>query len=152
MSVSLFVQYIMLVVYGAIFLRVLADAVYQPRRTTTNIAVFFGLPCVVLITTLLTMVGIVPNHPIVSAINRALLLSSCYMLLRLVSDFAEVPPRLLGIGAVGLVILSTGSFLWLSPRPPWLIWLQLSFCLGLKLYAARAFWRAAIPVPFHRPG
>ena len=143
MTVTSFVQYILCGMYVAIFLRVLADAIQQPRRTTITIAVFFGLPCGVILITLLTAFGVLVYGPTLSAINRALILASCYMLLRLVSDFAEVPPQMLDTAAVLLVMLSVGSFVWLSPRPIWLVVGQSSFFVGLKLYAAQAFWRAA---------
>ena len=143
MTITLFVQYILCGVYVAIFLRVLADAIRQPRRTTITIAVFFGLPCGVILITVLTAVGALVYGPTLSAINRALILTSCYMLLRLVSDFAEVSPRLLGTAAVLVVMLSVSSFVWLSPRPIWLVVGQSSFFVGLELYAAQAFWRAA---------
>ena len=143
MTITLFVQYILCGVYVAIFLRVLADVIRQPRRTTITIAVFFGLPCGVILITVLTAVGALVYGPTLSAINRALILTSCYMLLRLVSDCAEVSPRLLGTAAVLVVMLSVSSFVWLSPRPIWLVVGQSSFFVGLKLYAAQAFWWAA---------
>ena len=92
MNTADLVTYITWTVYCAIFLATAVHAVREPRRANINIALFFGLSAQVIIASVLQLLGYLSRGFLSQAINVTLVLSLPYVLLRLVDDFARVPP------------------------------------------------------------
>jgi len=143
MSAQEFVRNLTWIVYVLIFLYVAQQAVREPRRATIDSALFFALSTLVIVNSLLAELELLPQSTLLGAINGTLVLSLSYVLLRLVDDFARVPPYLLALAGGILLLLCLGLFVFDRPRPVWLTVLQVVYFVGLQLYAALAFVRAS---------
>src|SRR4051794_24546587 len=86
------VQYLTWLVYIAIFLVTTIEAFRTPRRTNIDIALLFAVPAIVIADSVLISIGVLHSSLISNNINGILILSISYILLRLVADFAVVPP------------------------------------------------------------
>ena len=147
MSAQVLVRDLTWIVYLLIFLYVGRESLREPRRTTIDIALFFGLIAFVIILSVLSEIGFFPDNTLLGAIIGTLVLSVSYVLLRLVDDFARVPPRWLALAGVVVAALCLGFFVFTPPRPAWLTVLQVTYFVGVQIYAAIAFLRAS-----HRTG
>src|SRR4051794_15638175 len=99
------VQYLTWLVYIAIFLVGTIEAFRTPRRTNIDIALLFAVPAVIIADTILTSIGVLHASIISNNINGTLILSISYILLRLVSDFAVVPPAFVHAMGACLIVL-----------------------------------------------
>ncbi|HZG69132.1 MAG TPA: hypothetical protein VEZ12_20535, partial [Herpetosiphonaceae bacterium] len=143
MSVEQLVRYLTWIVYFGVFLVVGARALREPRRATIDIALFFLLPALVVVTSTLLELHFFAQSKLLSAINGGLILGSSYLLLRLVGDFTIIPTLLLRTSEIILLVLVAGLFVWSPPRPGWLTSLVVFFFVVPQLYAAVQFTRAS---------
>jgi len=139
MTAEALVEYITWIVYFAIFVIVVRQALRDPRESNINIAFFFGVPALIIVENVLAALGQFYPTALSGAVNGALFLSLSYLLLRLVADFSSVPPLLMRATEVALVLLSAGLFVWDDPRPWWFTALVVLFFSGLQAYGAYAF-------------
>lgn len=143
MSGDQFLAYLTWVVFIALFVLVLRMALRRPLGTNINLALLFAMPTLIIGIGAAVSLGVVGPSPLLNAINTSLLLTSAYVMLRLADDFTTAPRWLLRAAAVGLALLIVLSFAFAPPRPPWIGVAHLIYFVGLQLYAAVAFVRAA---------
>jgi signal transduction histidine kinase len=136
--VQLLTQGLFVVIFGIVAVK----AVYQPRRTNLDIALLFGA-CTLIVaeTWVVAALGIAQSH-VLTAATGSLLMALPYLLLRLVDDFAGVPPALMRCAEVGLALAVLSLWVLLA-FPVWLSLLCVAYFVGLTLYVARAFVGAA---------
>lgn len=142
MSAIQLVQDITWLVYFGIFLVVTIQVSKHPHRANIDIFLFFAVPALIILESLLDNFHIFAVSRIANAINGTLILSLSYILLRLVDDFTHVRREFMGAAAVGLIILSAGLFVFEQP-PLWVTALQVIYFVGLQLYAAAVFVHAS---------
>lgn len=143
MSAEQLVRYLTWIFYFGIFLVVGTRAVREPRRSNINIALFFLLPALVIVTSTLSELHFFERSTLLGSVNGGLILGISYVLLRLVDDFATIPTWILRGSEVAVVLLIAGLFIFDPPRPGWLTVLQLFFFVAPQLYAAVQFYRAS---------
>ena len=130
-------------VYVLIFLVVAAEAVRRPSRANVNIALLFGATALIIALGWIRTALHITLPPALTALTGALLMALPYLLLRLVDDFAAVPRLLMRGAEVGLVLAVAGLFLGPAPLPAPLTLLYVAYFVGLEIYAALKFVRAA---------
>lgn len=143
MSADLLIRDLTWLFYFFVFVYVTWQALREPRRANVDIALFFGLTALVIVNSVLADLRLVPVTPLLGALNGTFVLALSYVLLRLVDDFATVPRWLLLLALVLLIPLCSGLFVFEPPRPGWLTILQVAYFVGIQLYGATMFIRAA---------
>ncbi|MBA3944619.1 MAG: GAF domain-containing protein [Herpetosiphonaceae bacterium] len=143
MSAETLLQYLNWLVFLVIFASTLLQAIRRPLPANIDIALLFGVPALVILIGLLSLIGSSPMPAWLNAVSGSLILSISYLLLRLVDDFATVPVALLASAPVLLVALCVPLFVVAPPLPGWLTALQIAYFVLLQLYAGIAFVRAA---------
>lgn len=118
-------------------------AVRFPLRSNIHTALLFSAPAASVVLTIATMLGFISDGPLINGLSSSLIIAIPYLLLHLVDDFVGVPRRLLFGAGVGLGLLVLASFAFAPPRPAWYSPVALAYIVGLFLYGARAFVRAA---------
>ena len=99
-----FLNFVTQATFVVVFLVTAAAAVRSPRRAKVDTALFFGALAVIIALQWLSAAGVLPTHPVLSALSGALLMALPYLMLRLVDDFSGVPARIMGVAAGGLVL------------------------------------------------
>ena len=128
--------------YVLLFLIVGAQALRRPLRATWDIALFFGATTlIVLELQFVAFTG--ATSTLLTAIVGTLALALPYLLLRLVADFAHVPPVLMRVAEVGLVLIAAALFLAPEPTPLPLVQILVAYFVVLAAYGAVAFVRGA---------
>ncbi len=119
MSADELVEYLTWLVYLAIFISVVRDAIHDPTRANINIAVFFGLPTLIILLNVaeLPAIHLFESNFLIDGLRGASVLTLSFVLLRLVKDFADVSATLMRIATVGWLLLTAALFLFVSPRP-----------------------------------
>jgi signal transduction histidine kinase len=109
-----------------------------------DIALFFGASALIIAFGWISdLLHLVPDR-LMAAVASTLLMALPYLLLRLVHDFAAVPPLLMWGAAVGLAACAVGLFLGQpSTWPLWLILLYVAYFVGLVGYTTARFIEAA---------
>jgi signal transduction histidine kinase len=98
------IQFLSSTLYVLIFLAVLLRVVRRPTPAHVDMALFFGAAALLIVLGALpTVLGIAPPWWL-GDITGALLMSLAYLLLRLASEFANVPPAIMRASEVGLVL------------------------------------------------
>jgi signal transduction histidine kinase len=138
-----FLAYLTWAVFLALFALVLRMALRQPLWANLNLLLFFAMPAAIIGIGIAAALGLVQPGPIPNAVNTSLLLTSAYAMLRLADDYTTAPRWLLRLAGPALALLIILSFVFAPPRPPWIGLAHLLFFVGLELYAAVAFVRAA---------
>jgi signal transduction histidine kinase len=135
-------QYLTWAVYGAVFVAVAVRTVRLPTRAHADMALFFG--AVALLILLGAAATLAPTRPLwLSVATAALLLALPWLLLRLVAEFATVPPWLtLGAPAGWLLAVAAVAAL-PPPLPPPAALLMVAYFVALMGYDAWALLRAA---------
>ena len=129
-------------IYVLLFLSVGAQALRRPLRATWDIALFFGATTlIVLELQFVAFTG--ATSALLTAIVGTLALALPYLLLRLVGDFAHVPPVLMRVAEVGLVLIAGALFLAPEPTPLPLVLILVAYFVVLAAYGAVAFVRGA---------
>ena len=129
-------------IYVLLFLIVGAQALRRPLRATWDIALFFGATTlIVLELQFVAFTG--ATSTLLTAIVGTLALALPYLLLRLVADFAHVPPVLMRVAEVGLVLIAAALFLAPEPTPLPLVLILVAYFVVLAAYGAVAFVRGA---------
>ena len=131
------------VIFVLIFIVVAVLAIRRPLRANIDIAFFFGCLAALVGEQLIAQVLGVTPHPAVTIVLVALLLALPYLLLRLLEDFSGVPSPVMRGSEAGLVVLVLAFIFVPQPLPPWLTVVFIAYFLGLALYAAVGFVRAA---------
>lgn len=104
MNADAFIQSLTDILFVLIFLLVLIRMVQRPRRANVDATLLFGAVAFIVAETWISHAfGAKPSGLVEVAIT-SLLMALPYLLLRLIDDYTGVPPRLLGAGAVGLVL------------------------------------------------
>src|SRR5688572_24917089 len=103
LSADQFLNYLTQATFFAVFLLTAWAAVRVPRRARINTALFFGVLAFIIAMQWLTAAIHLPANPAFGALTGGLLMTMPYLMLRLVADFSDVPPRVMTGGAVGLV-------------------------------------------------
>jgi signal transduction histidine kinase len=142
MTATTLLQYIIWLLFGFIFVRVLHDAIRQPTRSTIDIALFFGALALVFFNAALSQFNILPSSRALALLNTVLVLSLSYLVIRLVADFMPTPPMVLWLAGALFVISSVSMAVFPPPRPTWLTLLIVIAFVSFQLYAAAAFFRA----------
>jgi signal transduction histidine kinase len=130
-------------IFVLIAIVVTRDAMRQPRRTTSDIALLFGAVA------LLVGVGWVDEAlgstagRLTNAFSSSLILSLPYLLVRLVADFTAVPERLPAPAAGGLAVAVIALFALPTPYPGVVALFFVLYFVGLITYVAVAFNRVA---------
>jgi signal transduction histidine kinase len=137
------VQFLTQVLYVAIFVLVAFQAARRPFRTNVDIALLFGAISLVISIQWYgaALRGEVP--PVVGAIAGSLLMALPYLLLRLLDDFAGVPPLLVRGSEIGLILSVVVLLLIPPPLPVPLTLALVAYFVGLIAYVALAFIRQA---------
>src|SRR5690606_25842583 len=135
MSAADLIQYLTWLVYLAIFVVALSQAIVHPRRTNIDIALLFGILAFIIADSLLADLGLYTLPPALALRNGALILAMAYVLLRLVDDFTNVPKIFMHTMSVCLVFACAGLLL-PQPAPIWVTVGQVVFFVGLQVYAA----------------
>lgn len=143
MTLEQFIQYLSWIIYLTLFLVLVRRAIQHPLRANVDMALLFSAPTAIIGIGLLAALGLIHSGPLPNAINTALLLIMGYLLLRLVDDFAGVPPVLLRGAAVVLAGLVLGTFAFSPPRPVVLTLLQIAYLVGALLYTTVIFIRSS---------
>src|SRR4051794_28567821 len=104
MSASQFVQYLTQALYLLISLVVIHAAARRPTRARMDIAIFFGVITLIFAESWALKALGVRAGPGLAAVSQVLLMALPYLLIRLVSDFAVVPPLIMRGGELGLVL------------------------------------------------
>jgi signal transduction histidine kinase len=143
MSAEQLVRYLTWIFYVGIFLVVAVRALREPHRSNINIALFFLLPALVILTSTLAELHFFGQSPLLPMFNGSLILTLSYVLLRLVDDFAALRPVMLRAAEASLILLIAALFVWDAPRPGWVTALQVFYFVALQLYAAVQFFRAS---------
>jgi signal transduction histidine kinase len=143
MTASQLLQALTQITYVVIFLVVAVEAARRPRRATIDTALLFGATTIVIMIGWLTATLRLPASPALGVLNGALVMALPYLLLRLVDDFATVPPRVLRGAAAGLALAVAGLAAIPPPLPVWLVSLYVAYFAGLEGYAAVMFVLAA---------
>ncbi|HEV8634564.1 MAG TPA: ATP-binding protein [Chloroflexota bacterium] len=142
MSADSLLQLLTQLLFFGIFVAVLARAIRRPLASHVDTAVFFGVIALLVIEQWIQpLIGDEPG-PIVSALNGGLFMALPYLMLRLLDDFAGVPPPVKRTAEAGLALSVLGLFL-ARPLPPWATLLYVAYFLALQLYVAVAFVREA---------
>src|SRR4051812_8071231 len=142
MTAGELIQYLSWAIYALIFVLVTARAARRPLRANVDIALFFSVPALIILLSVAGLLGLIRmDQPVPNAISVTLLLSICYMLMRLVDDFAYVSKWLMRVAGGGLVLLVAATFVLHMPRPFALSILQLIYLLSFLAYTAIAFVR-----------
>jgi len=129
-------------IYVLLFLIVGAQALRRRLRATWDIALFFGATTlIVLELQFVAFTG--ATSALLTAIVGTLALALPYLLLRLVGDFAHVPPVLMRVAEVGLVLIAGALFLAPEPTPLPLVLILVAYFVVLAAYGAVAFVRGA---------
>jgi signal transduction histidine kinase len=129
-------------IYVLLFLIVGAQALRRPLRASWDIALFFGATTlIVLEVQFVAFTG--ATSTLLTAIVGTLALALPYLLLRLVADFAHVPPVLMRVAEVGLVLIAAALFLAPEPTPLPLVLILVAYFVVLAAYGAVAFVRGA---------
>jgi signal transduction histidine kinase len=143
MSADVLIRNLTWLFYLFVFLYVTGEALRDSRRANIDIALFFGLTALVIMSSVLADLRMVPTTSLLGALNGTLVLSLSYVLLRLVDDFATVPRWLLLLALALLGPLCGSLFVFNPPRPGWLIILQVAYFVGIQTYGAAMFIRTA---------
>src|SRR3954453_23024783 len=147
MSASQFVQYLTQALYLLISLVVVRAAARRPTRARIDIAIFFGVITLIFAESWALKALGVRAGPGLTAVSQVLLMALPYLLIRLVSDFAVVPPLIMRGGELGLVLsiiaILVFHLVFHSDLPVILTLLMVLYFLGLNVYVAVAFLRAA---------
>lgn len=143
MSASQFLQYLTQMLYVLISLVVTGAAVRRPTRARIDIAAFFGIVTLIIAESWLIRVLGVQTEAWLTITTQILLMALPYILVRLVNDFATVPPLVLRGAEVGLALAIIAVVAVPSPLPVILILLLVLYFCGFNLYVAVAFLRAA---------
>lgn len=115
----------------------------RPLRANVDAALLFALPVAIDVADIAEAVLGATSRPLLSAVRWSLVMLWPYFLLRLVQDFADVPRWLVGGALAATVLLAAATFMFLDPRPVWVVVLGALYVLGVSLYAAAAFARQA---------
>lgn len=142
MTTEQLLELLTLLPFALIFLVVLRDVARNPYRATVNTALFFGaLTLAVTIGWVTDLAGLV-QPAWFEGVTRAMAVALPYILLRLVSDFADVPRWLLRAAEVGLALGLVAVFVWVD-LPPAVTLPIVAYFIVLQLYSALKFFTAA---------
>lgn len=137
MTAAQLVQDLSWATYVTIFVIVAAKAMRSPRRVNIDIALFFSLPMLIVVFTLLAP----PAGSLLSYLVVILLLALPYMLIRLVDDFADVPKWLLYTSEVLLALIVVGTVALGSKQPDWFVTIELFYLIVFLAYGVVGFAR-----------
>jgi signal transduction histidine kinase len=143
MSASQFVQYLTQALYLLISVIVIVTAARRPTRARIDIAIFFGAITLIFAESWVLRAFGVRAGPGLTALIQVLLMALPYLLVRLVSDFATVPPLILRGAELGLVLSVIAILAFQIDLPTVLVLLMVLYFFGLNVYVAVAFLRAA---------
>ena len=143
MSADDLLQFITQALFVLIFFAVLHQAVRQPLRANVDIALLFGVLSLVIAEGWVQRALDIESNRLLTAITGSLIMALPYLLLRLVDDFADVPPWLMHGAEVGLALAVVGLFMLESPLPVPVTLLYVLYFFGLEVYAAVVFVREA---------
>lgn len=143
MSAISLLQFLSQLLFLIVFVVVAVKAVRQPRAATVDTALLFGAVSIIVAESWITTELHVTASHWLSAVIGSLLMALPYLLLRLVDDFAGVPGPLLRFTEIGLAAAVVGFFVLLPKFPAWLSLLYIAYFVGLTVYVAVAFARAA---------
>lgn len=142
MSADQFLQNLTDALFVLIFILVLARTLRKPYRANIDASLLFGAVALIVGDTwIVEAVGTRPPW-LANVIVASLLMALPYLLLRLVDDYAGVPPRLLWMALIGLVlsILVLAAF---RRLPLSLTLLLVAYFVALSGYVAYAVVRVA---------
>jgi signal transduction histidine kinase len=125
-----------------ILLVVIRDAARNPYRANVDIALFFGALMVAVSAGWVTGLLGVEQPRWVAELSRSLAVALPYLLLRLVSDFADVPGPVLRVAEAGLILGIVAIFVWVD-LPPAVTLGIVAYFVGFQVYSALKFVRAA---------
>src|SRR5579885_2911833 len=143
MSAIELIQYVSEALYVWIFVLTAWRAIERPRLASIEIALLFGAATVVVAESLVFVVLGVPPPQVVSDLAGALLLLLPYILLRLVDEFAGVPPVVLHLAELALAASIIALFAGGQPAPLWVVLLAVAYFVLTTLYFTVAFVLAA---------
>ncbi|MEA2573170.1 MAG: hypothetical protein QOH93_468, partial [Chloroflexia bacterium] len=145
MDLEQFSQYVSWFTYILIFARTATKAVRRPLRANIDIALLFSVTTLIIASSVISRLGILPpGDPwpsITFAITLTALLALPYLLLRLVDDFANVPTWLMRGSEVTLAVIAIVAVAVGVRLPSWLLSGMLLYMAGLLVYCTLAFWR-----------
>lgn len=144
MTANELIQYISWAVYVLIFLSTTVKAVRRPLRANIDIALFFLVPALIILQTVLLELGIESTAPQFVALTVTLFPVLVYMLLRLVDDFSSVSPWIMRASEAALVVQVVATFIVAPDLPAWLQLFLIGYFVILLVYAIVAFTREAL--------
>jgi signal transduction histidine kinase/uncharacterized membrane protein len=144
LSASELISYASWAAYLIIFLVTAIKAVRRPLGANIDIALFFLIPTLIILQSVLQNLGIEPRDPTVNAITASLYPLLAYMLLRIVDDFANVPVWLMRASEVALLLIVVGYFATMPTQPTWLVMALIVYMIALIFYSAVAFVRESL--------
>ncbi len=144
MSAIDLLQFLAQALFVLIFVVVTIKAVRRPLRANVDTALLFGVTAAIITEGAVTAALRVEPGRALAAVVGSLLMALPYLLLRLVDDFSAVP-RLVMRGAAAGLALAVVSLAVVPPsvHAVWLTLLYVAYFLGLSVYVAIAFVRAA---------
>jgi signal transduction histidine kinase len=143
MSADQLVQFLAQALFVLIFLVVALKAVLRPWRANLDIALLFGVAGALIAESGVINALDIHAGPLLIALSSSLIIALPYLLLRLVDDFVELPPRLLDGAGLGLLISVVTLFLLPTTRPLPLTLAYVLYFVGFTGYVSVAFVRAA---------
>ncbi|HEU4328874.1 MAG TPA: ATP-binding protein [Roseiflexaceae bacterium] len=137
------IQYLSWAVFVAIFGHVIWQLARFPRRANLNIALLFSATTLVIVSSSLARLGVLPRE-LNGAISGSAILSLPYLLLRLLDDIVVVPTALRR--TVGALLAGSVLTIWATPtqRPAWLNMLMLLYIVVVIGYTVVVSLRATL--------
>ena len=129
--------------YFAIFVAVLLRARRHWTRAGLDMVLLFGVAAVIIVSTALLNLLAISGGALIQDVQAALIMALPYLLLRLLSDFTDVPLWQMRVAGIGLLISIVALLLVPGPLPPLPTLLLVVYFVGLTLYCSIAFWRGA---------
>lgn len=137
------VSFVTQAIYILIFAYVAWTLLRRPTRSRLDMTLFFGVIAAAIIQSrVLALLGIAQQQ-VTSDIAAALVLAMPYFLLRLVSDFTDVPALFKRGAELGLVAIVVALIAIRGTLPPLVVLALVAYFGVVSLYCAQAFVRAA---------
>jgi signal transduction histidine kinase len=144
LSADDFIQILTHALYVVVFVVVAVRAAHRPLRANVDVALLFGaISLVIAIHWTIQALRLTPPPPLLGTLSGVLLMALPYLLLRLLDDFAQVPPAIKRGAELGLALSVVSLLAVPAPLPAWLILLIVAYFVALSVYLAVAFVRQA---------
>lgn len=120
----------------------IVDAIRRPRRATIDTARFFGAAALTILAATLGGAARLSSH-VQGAISGSFAMALPYLLVRLVDDFANLPPLVPSFALAGLVLAVAALFALPAPLLAIVTLLLVLYFIGLTTYASFVVVREA---------